>query len=71
MPPGAVFDGFMHRPYDESIDGWMREVPDVSEYPSVQAAQDTLALFERVQRLTRENWELRQALNRLQPNHAY
>lgn len=59
-----LFDGFAHRPFDPNFDGWMNELPDPEDFPSVRMAEDILRLYERVARLTRENWDLKQRLAR-------
>jgi hypothetical protein len=55
-----VFDGYCHRPYREDFDGWMNEQPDLEDYPEVQAAMGTIAMFQEIQTLKKENWNLRQ-----------
>lgn len=60
-----IFDGFCHRPFDPAIDGWRDEMPDPKAYPSLKVASDMLEMFEELQRLTKENWTLRQQVRRL------
>lgn len=62
MGEGYVFDGFMHRPYDEDRDGYMKQLPNSSDYPSVQMAYDIVALFEENKALIKENWHLKKRL---------
>ena len=52
-----VFDGFMHRPFDDNLDGWRNEMLDPPEV--VEMARQVLDLYSEVNRLRRENWELR------------
>ncbi len=52
-----VFDGFMHRPFDDNLDGWRNEMLDPPEV--VEMARQVLDLYNEVNRLRRENWELR------------
>ena len=52
-----VFDGFMHRSFDDNLDGWRNEMLDPPEV--VEMARQVLDLYNGVNRLRRENWELR------------
>ena len=52
-----VFDGFMRRPFDDNLDGWRNEMLDPPEV--VEMARQVLNLYNEVNRLRRENWELR------------
>lgn len=61
-PPTHIFDGFMHRPYDEERDGYMMELFNENELPSVQMAKDILYLFDQCNALIKDNWKLRQRL---------
>lgn len=58
--PNSVFDGFMHRPYQENLDGWRMEQPEVKDFPAVAHAQDVLAMYDEICELRRDNWRLRQ-----------
>lgn len=58
-----VFDGFCHRPYDESIDGWRNEIIPESQYPSLAIAQDILAMHQEINELRIANWRLRTQLS--------
>jgi hypothetical protein len=59
----TVFDGFCHRPYKEDLDGWMESQLEEIEVPSLQMANDIIALYAEVNRLRRENWYLNKGLN--------
>lgn len=59
---GYIFDGFMHWPYDEDRDGYLKLMPNQTDYPSVQMAYDVLALFEENKALIEENWHLKKRL---------
>ena len=61
----CLFDGFVWRSFDPKIDGWRNELPDIKDYPSVQNAKDTLALFEELRGAHRRIWRLEQEINRL------
>jgi hypothetical protein len=52
-----IFDGFMHRPFNDDLDGWRNEMLDPPEV--VEMARQILDLYNEVNRLRRENWELR------------
>lgn len=65
QPPRSVFDGFCHRPYDEEFDGWMLEQPEEYEYPSIQMARDILMMFQEIQVLRRENWQLKKRAEKM------
>lgn len=58
----SVYDGFMNRPYDPSCDGWRNEMPDSSDYPAVQFAQQIIDMFHEIKTLRAENWELKKNL---------
>ena len=58
----SIFDGFMHRPYTPTTDGWVNEMPDPSEYPAVQLAEHILSMFDEIRVLRKRNWELKQQL---------
>lgn len=62
-----IFDGFAHRNFDPSIDGWRNELPDVNDYPSVLNARDTIDMFEDLLYAKRRIWELEQELNMWKP----
>jgi hypothetical protein len=57
-----IFDGFMHRPYDESLDGWRNEVISSSEYLCLEVAESTLDLKARYNALVKEHWALQKEL---------
>lgn len=63
----SVFDGYMHRRFSQSIDGWMNEQPNVADYPSVQNAKDTLALFNELCKARKEIWDLKKKLSYYKP----
>jgi hypothetical protein len=63
QPPSSIFDGFCHRPYIERLDGWKMEQLESDDVPSVQMARDVIALFDEVNALRHENWELRKRLS--------
>lgn len=62
-----IFDGFAHRNFDPSIDGWRNELPDVNDYPSVRNAMDTIAMFEELRAAKRRIWELEQEVKMWKP----
>lgn len=53
-----LFDGFAHRSYNESIDGWRNALPDPAAYACVRNANDILDLFEELSAARRRIWEL-------------
>jgi hypothetical protein len=55
-----IFDGFAHRRYTEELDGWRSAQPDAVDYPCVQAAMDTIELFNELRVARRRIWELEQ-----------
>ena len=57
-----IFDGFIHRPFDPSIDGWRNEIPDENDYPSVPLARDILGMWYELCSAKRRIWELEQML---------
>jgi hypothetical protein len=63
--PTHVFDGFCHRPFDEGMDGWMRNMPKEIDYPSVQAARETLHLFDELKAAKYRIWELEKENERM------
>lgn len=62
-----LFDGFCHRSFDESIDGWRNALPDPTLYPSVQHAQDVLAMFDELSAAKRRIWELEKEVALFKP----
>ena len=62
-----IFDGFAHRNFNPSIDGWRNELPDVMDYPSVRIAMDIIALFDELQAAKRRIWELEKEVEMLKP----
>ena len=59
----SIFDGFCHRNFNEAMDGWRNELPDINDYPSVLAARDTLQLFEELKTAKRDMWALKRDLD--------
>lgn len=53
-----LFDGFAHRSFNESIDGWRNALPDPRDYPAVRQAQAVLDLFEELGAARIRIWEL-------------
>lgn len=53
-----LFDGFAHRAFVESIDGWRNAIPDPNLYPAVRQANAVLDLFEELSEARRRIWEL-------------
>lgn len=62
-----IFDGFEHRNFEPSIDGWRNRLPDVADYPSVRNAMDTIAMFEELRAAQRRIWELEQEVKMWKP----
>jgi hypothetical protein len=60
-----IFDGFAHRGFREDMDGWLNEQPDAHDYPALQNAYDTLAMFEEIKVLRRQLWYYRDAERKL------
>ena len=58
-PGDHIFDGFCHRGFDPSIDGWRNEVPTESEFPAVKQAKEILALFDALSEARVEIWRLK------------
>jgi hypothetical protein len=56
--PDHLFDGFMHRPFCEELDGHLRTKPQVADYPSVQSARETLSLFDELTAAKYRIWQL-------------
>lgn len=59
-----LFDGFAHRPFNPSIDGWMNAQTSERTYPVVDMARQVLEMMGRIQELERENWRLKRDLER-------
>jgi hypothetical protein len=57
-----VYDGFVHRNFDENLDGWRNELPDPSQYPSLQMAQDILNMFDELCAAREQIWRLEKQL---------
>lgn len=53
-----LFDGFAHRSYDESMDGWRNRMPDPNAYLCTRHANSVLDLFEDLAVAHRRIWEL-------------
>jgi hypothetical protein len=62
-----LFDGFAHRPYNESMDGWRNALPDPHDYPAVRQANAVLDLFEDLADARRRIWELEKENAMLRP----
>ena len=62
-----LFDGFAHRNFAPTIDGWRNEMPDASGYSCVQVASDTLALYDDLCAAKRRIWELEQEVKMWKP----
>lgn len=67
-----VFDGYVHRQYNEEIDGWRRTIPTRADYPVVDLAKQVLEMFSDLQDAHRRIWELEQRNKMLEPllDHA-
>jgi len=57
-----LFDGFAHRRFEPSIDGWRNTQIQRGEFNAVEMAQSILSMADEINRLRRENWELRRDL---------
>lgn len=57
-----IFDGFMHRGYDETVDGWRNEMPDEMEFPVLGFVEQIREMGLEIATLRKENWQLRQRL---------
>lgn len=57
--PTYVFDGFCQRPYDESMDGWLKTQETGSNNPAVVLAEEILNMNHEINSLRRENWGLK------------
>ena len=62
--PRQVFDGFCHRPFREDTDGWMCSQYKPDDFAAVRQANDVLEMFHELNRLAKENWELKRELKR-------
>lgn len=62
-----IFDSFMHRPFDEEIDGWRNELVKSSDLKCINDAREILEMFEMIRALQKENWYLRKQLERYKP----
>jgi hypothetical protein len=62
-----VFDGFAHRGFVESIDGWRNVVPDENEYAAVRQANAVLDLFTELREARIRIWELEKEVSRYKP----
>lgn len=60
--PAYIFDGFCERPYREDFDGWMMEQKEESRV--VRLAREIIDQHEEINELRRENWKLRQRLEK-------
>lgn len=54
-----VFDGFCHRGFSPSIDGWRNELPTENQFPAVRQAKEILALFDALSEARIEIWRLK------------
>jgi hypothetical protein len=59
----TVFDGYMHRRYDEKLDGWRNEIPNLDDYLCAQVAHDVLAMFNELREAKRRIWQLEKQLS--------
>lgn len=57
-----IFDGFAHRGFDPTTDGWMNRIPNVEDFLSVRVATDILTLFDHLCDAKRKIWHLEQEL---------
>ena len=57
-----IFDGFAHRNFDPQFDGWLNELPEPAQYPSLQMARDIVAMFDELSAAHRKIWDLEQEL---------
>ena len=57
-----LFDGFAHRGYDETLDGWRNVTPEPSDYACVRQAEDVVRLFDDLSRARVRIWELEKEL---------
>jgi hypothetical protein len=62
-----IFDGFAHRNFNPQFDGWRNELPDPALYPSLQMAQDIVAMFDELSEARRKIWHLEQELKLWRP----
>ena len=67
-----LFDGFAHRSYNESIDGWRNAIPNPSDFPAVVQAQAVIDLYDALCEARVQNWRLQKEVEQLRPLlHAY
>jgi hypothetical protein len=62
-----LFDGFAERRFDPKHDGWRNALADPADYSAVTQASNVLEMFDEIQQLRRENWDMKQELERLRP----
>jgi hypothetical protein len=62
-----IFDGFAHRNFNPSTDGWRNALPDMADYQSVKNARDVLCLFDELCAAKQKIWELEQQVKMLKP----
>ena len=55
-----VFDGFCHRQWNESLDGWRRSQIQPGEFPVLEMAHQIIDMAAEINRLRRQVWELQQ-----------
>lgn len=57
-----IDDGFVHQsiPYDEEKHGWLKDQLDYDNFEAIGIGRQTEALVNAVNRLKRENFELKQ-----------
>lgn len=56
----TVFDGFCHRQFNESLDGWRRTQIRPGDFSAVDLAFQIIEMADEINRLRREIWELKQ-----------
>ena len=58
-------DGFaqVSRPFDKARDGWMLQQLDPADFPGIRIGLETEWLVNQVNKLRRENYELKQDLD--------
>jgi len=59
-----VFDGFCHRPFNPTTDGWMNELGDEESSMAVMMAREILDLHNKLRAARKTIWSLEQDLKR-------
>lgn len=71
-PQDYVFDGLMHRPFSEALDGWRNRMPNPAEFPSVfSLIGDINEMLAELAAARRRVWELEREVLRWKPATRY